>query len=192
MYYFVKNGNEYSLNMSKIGLFNGENKGEYLCNFLSSSTSIEEYPEKTGYLSNYKDIYAKIFLNGLIFSLSGKYTKPDKAELPSPPYKPGTTLISHESLKITLKIENTSNIDIIINKLFCDIPKNNFDHENDLKYYQDENRTKSCENFRLSANSSITCYCIPPANTATIPNTIPAISYNTGITNSDRYTCYKY
>ena len=188
MYYLVKNGNEYSLNMSKIDLFNGDNTGDYPCSSLSSSTSIEEYPEKTGYVSNYKDIYAKIFLNGLIFSLSGKYKKPGTAEWHDPtrpPYTPPVIVISNESLEITLKIENTSNVDIIINKLFCDIPKNNFNHENDLKYYQDENRTKSCENLRLPANSSITCYCIPPANTATSPATIPAITYNTGITNSD-------
>lgn len=176
MYYFVKNGNEYSLNMSEIGLFNGENKGEYPCSFLSSSTSIEEYPEKTGYASNYKDVYAKIFLNGLVFSLSGKY---------SPKYlnDPFTGQNILESLEITLKIENTSNIDIIINKLFCDISdtdNHNSNFESDLKYYQDKDRTKSCENLRISANSSITCYFKPPANNLSCE--IPAIRYDTGIT----------
>lgn len=191
MYYLVKNGKNYSLNFGNLRLFNYDEKGEYKCAILSSMNSIEEYPEKTGFFYRNDEIYAKIFLNGLIFSLSGKYTKPGKSERHDPdhPYRPPVTLIIDEYLGITLKIENTSNIDIIINKLFCDIKENNFDHENDLKYYQDENRTKSCENLRLPANSSITCYCIPPANhsatTPSIPATIPAISYNTGITNSD-------
>lgn len=181
--------------------FKDVSTGEYSCDTLIDKdypfgNSIEEYPEKTGYFVNYyfskkfagknyrilgtKELYAKLFLNGLIFSLSGIYIPKSDDDTLHPTWKPA------ESLKITLKIENTSNIDIIINKLFCNIGtynNHNSNYESDLKYYQDEDKTKSCENLRIPANSNITCYFNPPTDSST--SLVPAIHYNTGITNAE-------